>query len=84
MSSATYTVTINRPLVELLNYLNEIDAEQVPAEGGLSFEAVRGGTRIYYTTSRGIAGFFNMADTLIAQISRKDRGKNVPELVFEP
>ena len=43
MSTATYTVTINRPLYELVSFLDEIEAEQVPPEGGLGFEAVRGG-----------------------------------------
>jgi hypothetical protein len=83
MTSTTYAVRINRPLQDVVDYLTEIDTRYLPAEGGLSFESVRGGTRIHYTTSRGINAFFRMADTLISQISRKDSGRDVPELVFE-
>lgn len=83
MSTATYTVTINRPLSEIVDYLTEIDAMLLPSEGGLSFEATRSGTRIRYTTARGMGGFFKLADVLIAQITRRDAGRNVPELIFE-
>jgi hypothetical protein len=83
MTSATYAVRINRPLQDVVDYLMDIDTRHLPAEGGLSFESVRGGTRIYYTTSRGVNAFFRMADMLISQISRKDSGRDVPEVVFE-
>jgi hypothetical protein len=83
MTSATYAVRINRPIQDVVDYLMDIDTRHLPAEGGLSFEAVRGGTRILYTTSRGVSAFFRMADMLISQISRKDSGRDVPEVVFE-
>ena len=83
MTTATYSVTINRRLEEFVDYLNEIDSRLLPSEGGLSFETIRGGTRIYYTTSRGVAGFFKLADSLIALITRRDAGRNVPEVIFE-
>lgn len=85
MSKGTYSLVINRPLPDILGYLGGLEAASLPGEGGLTFEAVRGGgTRIIWNTSEGVAGFFRLADVLIAGLTRADRGRNVPELVFEP
>ncbi len=85
MSQGNYSLVINRPLQDVLEYLATLDTEFLPGDGGLSFEAVRGGgTRIIYKTAQGVAGFFRLADLLITQLARADRGRNVPELVFEP
>lgn len=84
MSTAIYSVTINRPLYDVVTYLDELDANLLPAEAGLTFESVRGGTRIHYQSTRGVSGFFKLADLLIRQITRRDQGRDVPELVFEP
>jgi hypothetical protein len=83
MTTATYAVRINRPIQDVVDYLMDFEPRHLPAEGGFSFEAIRGGTRIYYTTSRGVNAFFRMADMLISQISRRDSGQDVPEVVFE-
>jgi hypothetical protein len=84
MSKGNYSLLINRPLQEVLKYLASLDENALPGDGGLSFEAVRGSTRIIYKTSQGVSGFFKLADVLISQLSRADQGRNVPELVFEP
>jgi hypothetical protein len=84
MSPTNYAVTINRPLQDVVDYLTDLDTARLPQEGGLSFERVRNGTRIIYTTTMGVAAFFKLADLLIAQAARRDRGSNVPRLVFEP
>jgi hypothetical protein len=84
MSPTNYAVTINRPLQDVVDYLTDLDTARLPQEGGLSFERVRSGTRIIYTTTMGVAAFFKLADLLIAQAARRDRGSNVPRLVFEP
>jgi hypothetical protein len=83
MSAATYTVSINRPLHDVVDYLEDIETRHLPAEGGLSFEDDNGWTRIRYISSRGRSGFFKLADLLIRELTNHDDGANVPELIFE-
>jgi hypothetical protein len=71
-------------LQDVVDYLTDVDTARLPVDGGLSFVRVRGGTRVIYSTGVGVAGFFKLADLLIAQAARRDQGSNVPRLVFEP
>ena len=80
----SYSLMINRPYQDVLSYLNTLDGSLLPADGGFSFEAVRGGTRIVVTSPEGPRGFFKLADWLIRQITRQDDGPDVPDIMFEP